>query len=245
MPADPLAHAPAQALERIAALDARALADEIDRHGAARIPRLLPAAACAPLRRAFRDDDRFRATIDMARHRFGEGTYRYFASPLPGLVEELRRALYPPLARVANAWEARRGREGRFPRTLPAFLARCADAGQQRPTPLLLRYEAGGYNCLHQDRYGEVAFPLQVVVQLARQGVDFEGGELLLVEQRPRMQSVGRAFALERGEALVFPNADRPVAGARGAYRVQVRHGVSELRLGERMTLGLIFHDAT
>jgi hypothetical protein len=180
----------------------------------------------------------------MSRHRFGEGQYAYFSNPLPRLVRSLRAGLYPPLARIANGWAAALGREQRQPSTLKEFLEHCHQQGQRQPTPLLLRYEAGGYNRLHQDLYGDVAFPLQVAVLLSRPGRDFDGGEFLLLEQRPRMQSRGEAIALRRGEAVVFPNHERPVLGTRGYSRAQVRHGVSTVHAGERLTLGVIFHDA-
>ncbi len=179
----------------------------------------------------------------MGPRRYGEGTYRYFANPLPPPVRQLRTHLYPPLARIANAWRARLGAEPDFPARLAAFLDRCHRAGQARPTPLLLRYEREGYNCLHQDRYGSVAFPIQAVILLSPSHA-FSGGEFLLVEQRPRAQSRGEAIRLKQGCAVFFPNAERPVGGARGAYRVQVRHGVSRLARGRRTTLGIIFHDA-
>jgi hypothetical protein len=180
----------------------------------------------------------------MGRHRFGEGQYAYFSNPLPPLVRNLRVGLYPPLARIANAWAAALGREERQPSTLREFLEHCHREGQRHPTPLLLRYEAGGYNRLHQDLYGDVAFPLQVAVLLSRPRQDFDGGEFLLLEQRPRMQSRGEAIGLTRGEAVVFPNRERPVLGTRGYSRAQVRHGVSTVHAGERLTLGIIFHDA-
>jgi hypothetical protein len=180
----------------------------------------------------------------MGPRRFGEGEYRYFARPLPPLVEELRRGLYARLAPIANRMMRELRRRERYPRTLAAFLRRCHAAGQTRPTPLLLRYEKGGYNRLHQDLYGALAFPLQATVVLSRPGVDYEGGEFLLVESRPRQQSLGEAIALEQGELVVFPVRERPVAGARGALRASVRHGASRLRGGERFALGIIFHDA-
>jgi hypothetical protein len=229
------------------------VARELDERGHARLPRLLGARECARIARLYDDVDSFRSFVDMGAHRFGEGEYRYFANPLPPLVRELRESLYPPLAEIANRWQQQLGSERRFPKRLRDFLGECADAGQLRPTPLLLRYGTGGFNNLHQDRYGDVAFPLQVVVLLSRSSVDqgrdgrpadFTGGEFLLVEQRPRQQARGEVIALARGEAVVFPNAERPVQGVRGAYRAQVRHGVSRLHSGGRTTLGLIFHDA-
>jgi uncharacterized protein len=229
---------------RLARVDWVRVAAQLDADGWARLGPLLTAAQCAALRDLFDRDGRFRATIDMERHRFGRGTYRYFAAPLPRLVGQLRSGLYARLAPLANAWAAALGDPVGYPPTLTAFLARCRAAGQTRPTPLLLRYGAGDYNCLHQDRYGAVAFPLQVVIPLSAPGRDFEGGELLFVEQRPRSQSRGSALAPAAGEAEVFANAVRPVHGTRGVYRVQLRHGVSTVTGGQRVALGIIFHDA-
>ena len=180
----------------------------------------------------------------MARYRFGVGEYKYFAAPLPEPVAALRTALYRRLAPVANRWMEALGSDERFPPDLGSYLARCAAQGQTRPTPLLLRYETGGYNCLHQDLYGALAFPLQVTCVLSQVGVDYAGGEILLVEQRPRAQSRGAVIILARGEAVIFPNRHRPVKGARGWFRVTVHHGVSRLHSGERLSLGIIFHDA-
>ena len=230
--------------ERLRAIDWRSVERELDERGHARIPGLLTAGQCRELAALWEDASRFRNHVDLGRHRFGEGQYRYFARPLPPLVQTLRTRLYPPLARIADGWGERLGDERRQPPTLARFLAVCREAGQTRPTPLLLRYGAGGYNCLHQDLYGLVAFPLQVAVLLSQPGRDFEGGEFLLVEQRPRMQSRGEAIALERGEAILFPNRERPVEGSRGPYRTQMRHGVSRVHSGERLTLGIIFHDS-
>ena len=229
---------------RIAAIDWIAVRESLARDGYARLPALLPPRACASLIAMYGRGDPFRKTIDMAAHRFGEGEYRYFARPLPPPVQALRRRLYPPLAAIANDWMRALGDAVRFPRTLGAFLARCRAAGQERPTPLLLRYQTGGYNCLHQDLYGRVAFPLQVTVLLSRPGPDFTGGQFLLVENRPRAQSVGHAIDLRRGEAVIFATRARPVAGRRGFYRAGMRHGVSALLSGSRYTLGIIFHDA-
>ena len=231
-------------LRRIDRIDWQAASASLDARGHAVVGPLLSARECATIARHFDEDARFRSTIEMGPKRYGEGRYRYYAYPLPEPIAALRGALYPPLAAIANDWRARLGDDERFPPELPAFLARCQAAGQERPTPLVLRYETGGYNCLHQDRYGDVAFPLQVAILLDRPEADFEGGEFLLVEQRPRMQSRGHAIRLERGEAIIFPNAERPAEGTRGPYRMQVRHGVAELRSGRRRTLGLIFHDA-
>jgi hypothetical protein len=217
---------------------------ELDARGHALPGRLLSARECEGLRRRFDDDASFRSTIDMEPRRYGRGRYRYFGYPLPPLVHELRASLYPPLAAIANRWQERLGRGERFEPDLAGFLARCHAAGQPRPTPLLLRYEPGDYNRLHQDVYGRVAFPLQVAIVLSREGDEYEGGEFLVAEQRARMQTRVSAVRLGLGEAIVFPNAVRPVPGPRGDARAQMRHGVSELRSGERVTLGLIFHDA-
>jgi len=235
--------APAGLEARIARLDWAAIGQTLDERGFATTGPLLTPGECAAAIALWDDPARFRSRVDMARHRFGEGEYRYFAAPLPPLVATLRRRLYPRLAPVASRW-ASRLREAPFPAGLEAFLRRCARRGQTRPTPLLLRYEAGGYNCLHQDIYGPVAFPLQVTLLLSRPGHDFTGGQFLLVEQRPRAQSRGEAVELGQGEAIVFATRHRPVAGGRGAYRVAVRHGVSRLASGLRVTLGIIFHDA-
>jgi hypothetical protein len=217
----------------------------LDTQGWARLPRLLTARDCTGLRALYRRDALFRSTVDMARHGFGRGEYRYFTSPLPPLVSELRAALYGPLAVTARDWARRLGRDPNvYPQTLDGFLARCHAAGQRRPTPLLLRYFPGDWNALHQDLYGAVAFPLQVLAVLSERGRDYEGGEVVLVEQRPRAQSRATAFDLARGEGLIFTNRERPVRGARGDYRVAMRHGVSALAAGERLTLGIIFHDA-
>jgi len=225
-------------------MDWAAAQTALDANGYALLPRLLDERTCASLVGLWDEEARFRTQVDMARHRFGEGSYRYFAAPLPPAVGELRRSLYPPLARVANRWRERLGSAPGFPATLEAWLTRCAEQGQTRPTPLLLRYEAGGYNRLHQDRYGALAFPLQVTVLLSRPGAEFSGGEFLLLERRPRMQSRGSVVPLGLGDAVVFPNAERPVEGARGTTRAEVRHGVSEVRSGLRYALGIIFHDA-
>lgn len=229
---------------RIAKLDWPAVQACLDEHGHAVISALLTAEECRLLAGMYDRDDLFRKTVDMARHRFGRGQYRYFADPLPTQVAALREALYPPLARVANAWMGRLASAQRYPATFASYRRRCRAAGQLRPTPLLLDYGEGDYNCLHQDVYGELAFPLQGACLLSDPGSDFSGGEFLLVEQRPRMQSRGEVVALEQGDLVLFPNAERPVDGARRAYRVRVRHGVSRVRSGHRRTLGIIFHDA-
>src|SRR5213593_3550607 len=229
---------------RLGRLDWEAMARALDERGYATTPPLLPASECAALAQLWADERRFRSRIDMARLRFGVGEYKYFAAPLPPVVAALRVHLYRYLAPIANRWMETMGATERFPPELGAYLARCAAHGQTRPTPLLLRYAAGGYNCLHQDLYGALAFPLQVTCVLGRRGADYAGGEILFVEQRPRAQSRGEVVVLERGEAVIFPNRYRPVAGARGTYRATVRHGVSRVTDGERLSLGVIFHDA-
>ena len=228
---------------RVSQLDWPALGDELDRWGFAVTPPVLDEGQCRELSELFEVDDAFRSTVVMSRHAFGEGTYRYFADPLPAVVQQLRAELYEPLAEIANEWAAQLG-TGAFPDTLEGLLEVCAAAGQHRPTPLLLRYWAGGYNCLHQDLYGEVAFPLQVTIMLSVPDEDFTGGENVLVEQRPRAQSRPVVARLGRGEALLFPTRDRPVPGKRGPKRVAMRHGVSTIHSGERTTLGIIFHNA-
>jgi uncharacterized protein len=228
----------------VASLDWAAIADAVDRDGFAHVRQpLLTATECTALIRAFDDDAQYRSTIDMARHRFGEGCYRYYRSPLPAVVADLREALYPHLAEMANEW-AKLLDEETFPTSHAQLLERCAARGQTKPTPLILRYTEGGWNALHQDVYGELVFPLQVSIALSRPGVDFDGGEMLFVEQRPRSQSRGHVVTPERGHAVVFTTRSRPVTGTRGAYRVAMRHGVSTLTRGHRLTLGIIFHDA-
>jgi hypothetical protein len=228
----------------VAALDWEALAAELDAHGCATTGALLSADECATLQESYASDALFRSRIVMARHGFGRGEYKYFAYPLPETVAALRGALYPPLARIANCWNAALGIDIAYPAEHAAYLARCRAAGQNKPTPLLLQYEAGDYNCLHQDIYGANVFPLQIAFLLSRPGTDFTGGEFLLTEQRPRMQSRPEVVPLRQGEGVVFPVRHRPVAGTRGVYRVNMRHGVSRLRSGRRHTLGVIFHDA-
>jgi len=231
---------------RAARVDWERVATQLDAIGHARLPGFLDARECHALAELWSDAKRFRKRVDLARHRFGdEGEYQYFAYPLPETVDSLRRTLYPPLARIANAWSERLGSPERHPATLEDFLARCHREGQTRPTPLLLRYAAGGYNRLHQDLYGAIAFPLQVAVLLSRPERDFSGGEFLLLEQRPREQARVEVVALAQGEAIVFPNRERPVRGPRGDRRVNVRHGVARIHAGQRATLGIIFHDAT
>jgi hypothetical protein len=230
---------------RLAALDWSAIERSLWQWGHAKTPPVLTPDECAELAALYDDDARFRSRVDMARYRFGVGEYKYFAAPLPPLVEALRERAYPPLAAIANQWQAALGDPDLFPPDLGALLRRCRKHGQTKPTPLLLRYEAGGYNCLHQDLYGDVVFPLQLTCFLSRRGGDYEGGDFLLVEQRPRAQSRGEAIATEQGEILIFTTRHRPVEGARGVYRAAMRHGVSRLTRGRRYTLGVIFHDAT
>ncbi len=220
------------------------LAASLDARGYATTGPLLAAAECAALIDLYADEARFRSRVDMARFRFGEGEYKYFTAPLPEPVATLRRALYPSLAPVANRWAERLGARERFPAELAGLARLCARHGQTRPTPLLLRYGKGGYNCLHQDLYGQIAFPLQLTVLLSDPAADFTGGEFVLVEQRPRAQSAAHVIPLTQGEAVIFTTRYRPARGTRGWYRVVLRHGVSEIRSGERYTLGVIFHDA-
>jgi len=222
----------------------RHLAAALDRQGWSVLPQLLSAQECDLVSALYDRETGFRSRVVMARHGFGRGEYRYFCYPLPPLVARLRRELYPLLAPIANDWQARLGLQTRFPADHAAFLARCHAAGQMRPTPLLLRYGAGDYNCLHQDLYGEQVFPLHVAVLLAEPGRDFQGGELVLTEQRPRMQSRAAVVPLAQGDAVVFAVNSRPVRGTRGDYRVTLRHGVSVIRSGRRHALGIIFHDA-
>ena len=229
---------------RIGSLDWPRIAADLDAYGCAVAGPLLSAAECAALAARYDDDALFRSRIVMARHGFGRGEYKYFADPLPDDIVGLRTALYPPLAAIANRWNEQMGIALRYPEAHAAFLARCHAAGQTKPTPLLLRYRDGDYNCLHQDLYGELVFPLQATVLLAEPDVDFTGGEFVLTEQRPRMQSRAEVVALKRGEAVIFPVHHRPVRGTRGTYRVNMRHGVSRLHSGRRHTLGIIFHDA-
>ena len=235
---------PADLQRRLDETDWSALGPALDRQGWALLPRLLDAETCRSLAGLYDQEAGFRSRVVMARHGFGRGEYRYFAYPLPSLVEGLRTAVYPRLAPVADRWCERMGIAARFPATHADYLARCHAAGQDRPTPLLLRYGPGDYNCLHQDLYGGEVFPLQLAILLSRPGEDFEGGEFVLAEQRPRMQSRPMVVPLGQGDGLVFAVSRRPVRGVRGDYRVTLRHGVSEVRAGRRHTLGIIFHDA-
>jgi hypothetical protein len=229
---------------RVGRYDWPAVAEELDGFGAAVLQGLLAPEECAELARLYDDEARFRSHVVMARHGFGSGEYRYFRYPLPPPLAGLRPALYARLAPTANRWNARMGVATRYPEAHGDFLAGCHAAGQVRPTPLLLRYGPGDYNCLHQDLYGELAFPLQVAVLLSEPGRDFTGGELVLTEQRPRMQTRAEVVPLRQGDAVAFAVHHRPVEGRRGAYRVYMRHGVSRVRSGRRHTLGIIFHDA-
>jgi hypothetical protein len=231
--------------DRIGAIDWPALAADLDARGHAVTGPLLSPAECRALAGLYGSETTFRSRVVMARHGFGQGEYRYFSYPLPPLVAALRAALYPRLAPVARRWYAAMGRTADLPDSLDDYLERCHAAGQTRPTPLLLRYGPGDYNCLHQDLYGDLAFPLQAAILLSAPGADFEGGEFVLVEQRPRMQSRPEVVPLRQSEAVIFAVNDRPMQGKRGPYRVKMRHGVSRLREGERFTLGIIFHDAT
>jgi hypothetical protein len=230
--------------QRLARLDWKAIEQGLWDFGYAKTPAVLTPDECDELIGLYTDQRRFRRRIDMARHRFGVGEYQYFAEPLPPLVQELRLSTYPPLAAVANRWMEALRLPLRYPADLPSFSALCREHGQSKPTPLLLRYEAGGYNCLHQDLYGDVAFPLQLTCFLSRRDLDYTGGEFLLVEQRPRAQSRGEAIVTEQGEIIIFTTRERPTAGSRGYYRLQMRHGVSRIRSGVRYALGIIFHDA-
>ncbi len=230
--------------DRVAALDWGAARKSLDQVGWARLPALLTAAECGALRNIYGDAARFRSTVDMARHRFGQGQYRYFRYPLPRIVRELRTYAYRRLAPIANDWARLLRHRAAYPASLTAFLARCRERGQARPTPLLLTYVEGGYNCLHRDLYGDIAFPLQMTVFLSRPATDYEGGAFLLVEQRPRQQSIGEALLPDQGDAVVFASAQRPVAGSRGFSRAGVRHGVARVTRGSRATLGIVFHDA-
>jgi hypothetical protein len=228
-----------------AGIDWREIAASLDERGYAVTPPLLAAEECRELAALYRSEDVFRSRVIMQRHNFGRGEYQYFRYPLPSIVESLRQMIYPRLAPIANDWRDKLNENGRFPPSLGTYLDDCHKAGQERPTPLLLKYEAGDYNCLHQDLYGELVFPLQLTVLLSAPDEEFTGGEFLLVEQRPRAQSRGEVVPLRQGEAVIFPVHHRPVQGVRGNYRVTMRHGVSRLRSGQRYTLGIIFHDAT
>jgi uncharacterized protein len=229
---------------RVEAIDWASASTHLDGYGWTMLKTLLTADECESIARLYKDDRRFRSRVVMASHGFGQGEYKYFAYPLPDIVTELRMALYPRLAPIANRWNESMRADVRFPGELADFIRRCHKAGQTRPTPLLLQYGAGDFNALHQDVYGEHMFPLQTTILLSEPEKDFTGGEFVLTEQRPRMQSRAEVVPLRRGDAVVFAVRDRPVQGTRGTYRVRMRHGVSRLRSGHRHTLGVIFHDA-
>jgi len=230
--------------ERIEGLNWEGIQAELDEHGYAVVRKLLLPEECTAIIDTYQEEARFRNTINMARHRFGIGEYKYYQAPPPELLQQLREGFYPGLALTANRWLARLGSEERYPAQLDDFLAECHAQGQRRSTPLILKYEEGGYNCLHQDLYGDVFFPFQVVFVLNEKETDYTGGEFLLVEQRPRAQSRGHVITLEQGSGLIFPTHHRPVMGTRGFYRTMLRHGVSTITSGTRYSLGIIFHDA-
>jgi len=228
----------------VAALDWPRIGKDLDTYGCAVVEGALKRQDCDELAHSYATDDLFRSRVVMARHGFGRGEYKYFAYPLPDLVARLRATLYPPLAEIANRWHAAMGIDTRFPGTHAAYLDRCREDGQSKPTPLILQYSEGDYNCLHQDLYGAHVFPLQAAFLLSEPERDFSGGEFVLTEQRPRMQSRAEVAPLRQGDGVVFPVHRRPKQGTRGAYRVNLRHGVSRVRSGNRYTLGVIFHDA-
>ena len=234
-----------QPIAPIESYDWSAVARDLDAQGCAVLPKLLSPEQCRTLVSLYPEDQHFRSRIVMARHGFGRGEYKYFSYPLPSPIDALRPALYAELAPIANRWNLAMGIAVSYPADHTAFLERCHAAGQNRPTPLLLQYGAGDYNCLHQDLYGEHVFPLQVAILLSDPTNDFTGGEFVLTEQRPRMQSRAEVVALRQGDAVVFAVHHRPMQGTRGVYRVTMRHGVSRIRAGHRHTLGVIFHDAT
>ena len=228
-----------------AAIDWTRVSNDLDAQGSAAIENLISPAECDALAALYEAEERFRSRVVMERHGFGRGEYKYFSYPLPDLIAALRTAIYPHLVPIANRWQADMGLDARFPDMHAQFIERCHAAGQRRPTPLLLQYGAGDYNCLHQDLYGEHVFPLQLTILLSEPGRDFTGGEFVMTEQRPRMQSRAEVVALRQGDAVVFAVHYRPVRGKRGVYRVNLRHGVSRVRSGHRHTAGIIFHDAT
>jgi len=235
---------PARSPASVAALDWVRIGDDLAAYGCATFGPVLSAEQCSALAALYPQDGLFRSRVIMARHGFGRGEYKYFAYPLPDVIATLRAELYPPLAAIANRWNRELGIDVAYPETHAAYLARCKRAGQSKPTPLLLQYGDGDFNCLHQDIYGELVFPLQITLLLSDPGRDFTGGEFVLTEQRPRMQSRAEVVPLRQGEGVIFPVHHRPVQGTKGPYRVNMRHGVSRLRSGRRHTLGIIFHDA-
>jgi hypothetical protein len=230
--------------DRVGGADWRRIADEVNGYGCALTPQLMTAAECEAVAKLYDSDEHFRSTIDMTRYRFGEGEYRYFRRPFPEPIEPLKQALYPRLLPIARDWYGKLGRPAPWPDTLDEWLGMCHAAGQVKSTPILLKYEENGWNALHRDLYGELVFPLQVVINLSNPGVDHTGGEFLLLEQRPRAQSRGTATLIPQGHGLVFTTRDRPVRSQRGWSAAPVRHGVSVIRTGQRLTLGLVFHDA-
>jgi hypothetical protein len=230
--------------DRLATYDWQRITAELNTHGHALIEKLMTPGECVVIASLYAHEGHFRSRVIMARHGFGQGEYCYFKYPLPEMIESLRTELYPRFAPVANEWNERMGNATRYPEAHSAYLATCHDAGQIRPTPLLLQYVAGDYNCLHQDLYGDHVFPIQVAILLSEPGQDFTGGEFVLTEQRPRMQSRAQVVALNRGDAVAFAVNDRPVHGIKRDYRVKMRHGVSRIRSGRRHTAGIIFHDA-
>lgn len=240
--APPIADTAAEA--RIAGYDWPAITGELDGFGCAVLPKLLAPEECRSIAALYPEEDRFRSHIIMARHGFGKGEYRYFKYPLPDVLGKIRTALYPHLAGLANHWNERMGIEQRYPEAHATYLKQCHDAGQTRPTPLLLQYVPGDFNCLHQDLYGDLVFPIQVAILLSEPGRDFTGGEFCMTEQRPRAQSRVEVVPLRQGDAVAFAVNNRPVQGTRGNYRVNLRHGVSRVRSGMRHTVGIIFHDA-
>jgi len=229
---------------RVSQYDWETLSGDLNGYGCAVLEKLLSLDQCRQIAGLYQEEEHFRSHVHMGRHGFGKGEYRYFKYPLPDLLSGLRRALYPHLVGIANDWNVRMGIERRYPQRHAEFLKQCHDAGQTRPTPLLLQYVPGDFNCLHQDLYGDLAFPLQVAILLSEPGRDFAGGEFVLTEQRPRMQSRAEVVPLRQGDAVAFAVHNRPVQGTKGTYRVNLRHGVSRLRTGTRHTVGIIFHDA-
>jgi hypothetical protein len=236
--------APRSTAERVGPIDWEQVSQDLDGQGSAMVERLLSPEECESLAALYSRDDLFRSRVVMGKHGFGRGEYKYFSYPLPDLVADLRTAIYPHLVPIANRWNEAMGMDVRYPAEHADFLERCHQAGQSRPTPLLLQYRADDYNCLHQDLYGEHVFPLQLAVLLSEPNQDFTGGEFVMTEQRPRMQSRPIIVPLRQGDGVVFAVSSRPVQGTRGVYRVNLRHGVSRIRSGRRHTLGIIFHDA-